>query len=60
MSVNREHGGTPEEAISKGKYETNIPFLELGHHHDWSKGFFFGNEHVVLHISEHCGLHEEA
>lgn len=35
------------------------PVLELGHHHDRPKGLLFGDEHVVLDISEHGRLHEE-
>lgn len=38
----------------------DLPIIEFGHHHDGAEGLLFGNEHVVLHISEHSGLHEEA
>lgn len=37
----------------------DLPICEFGHHHDRTEGLLFGNEHVILHISEHSGLHEK-
>ena len=37
----------------------DLPIFEFGHHHDGAKGLLFGQEHVVLHVGEQCGLHEK-
>lgn len=37
----------------------DLPIWKFGHHHDGAEGLLFGDEHVVLHVSEHGGLHEE-
>lgn len=37
-----------------------VPILEFGDNHHWTKGLFLGNEHVVLYISKHSGLHEKS
>lgn len=55
-------GGGCETAVgifTDRSHCVDLPISEFRHHHDGTKGLLFGYEHMVFHVSEHCGLHEE-
>lgn len=46
-------------ARSRARLAGHLPVLKPGHHHHRAEGLLFGDEHVVLHVGEDRGLHEE-